>query len=106
MKEAARICKKGGKVITIAPVSWTYHEQPVDCWRIYPEGMRALYEEAGLKVDLCLFETLETTRRQRIIPGCSSEPAIFKNKAILALKKFLGWPVTHSFDTIAIGTKK
>jgi SAM-dependent methyltransferase len=106
MKEAARICKKGGKVITIAPVSWTYHEQPVDCWRIYPEGMRALYENSGLEIDLCLFETLEKVRSRRMIPGCSSEPVTFRNKATLLCKKFLGWPVTRSFDTIAIGTKR
>jgi SAM-dependent methyltransferase len=59
MKELARICKKGGYVITINPVSWEYHEVPVDCWRVYPEGMRALYDDAGLKVLLSKFEGLE-----------------------------------------------
>ncbi len=59
MKELKRITKPGGLIITISPVSWTYHEAPIDCWRIYPEGMRALLEEAGLKEELCIFETLE-----------------------------------------------
>lgn len=59
MKELSRICKKGGHVITINPVSWEYHEAPVDCWRVYPEGMKALYDEAGLKVILSVFEGLE-----------------------------------------------
>jgi len=59
IKELARICKKGGYVITINPVSWEYHEAPIDCWRVYPEGMKALYEEANLKVILSVAENLE-----------------------------------------------
>src|SRR5207249_4485149 len=50
IKEVARVCRKGGFVITINPVSWPYHEAPVDCWRVYPDGMKALYDEAGLEV--------------------------------------------------------
>ena len=35
LPELARVCKAGGLVITISPVSWPYHEAPIDCWRIY-----------------------------------------------------------------------
>ena len=59
MKELSRICKKGGHVITINPISWEFHEVPVDCWRVYPDGMKALYDEAGLKVILSVFEGLD-----------------------------------------------
>lgn len=40
--EVARMCKPGGLVMTMNPVSWHYHEAPVDCWRPYPGGMKAL----------------------------------------------------------------
>ena len=30
IKELERVCKTGGFVITISPVSWPYHEAPVD----------------------------------------------------------------------------
>ena len=30
MKEVSRVCKIGGKVITIYPVSWHYYEAPVE----------------------------------------------------------------------------
>src|SRR5665647_234752 len=60
MPELARIAKIGGQVITVNPVSWGYHEDPVDCWRIYPEGMKALYREAGLKVEVSVAENLES----------------------------------------------
>ena len=33
MVELTRICKPNGVVVTINPVSWPYHEAPVDCWR-------------------------------------------------------------------------
>ena len=59
LPELARVVRPGGKVITINPVSWPYHEAPVDCWRIYPEGMRALYASAGLTVEHCLHTSLE-----------------------------------------------
>jgi SAM-dependent methyltransferase len=58
MPEVARVCKPGGLVITINPVSWEYHTAPYDCWRIYPDGMRALYEDAGLEVIMSEFESL------------------------------------------------
>lgn len=101
IKELARVCKTGGAVITISPVSWPYHEAPVDCWRIYPEGMKALYEDAGLNIQLNRFETLEMPYYRKQIPGESSKPGKIKT----ALKKMLGWPMTCSFDTITIGTK-
>ncbi len=57
MPEIARVCKREGMVITINPVNWEYHRAPVDCWRIYPEGMRALYDDAGLEVFTSEFES-------------------------------------------------
>jgi SAM-dependent methyltransferase len=59
IREVARVCRPGGIVITVNPINWPYHEGPVDCWRIYPEGMRALYEEAGLTVEHAGFEQLD-----------------------------------------------
>ena len=58
-KELNRIVKKDGFVITINPVSWPYHEAPIDCWRIYPDGARALFEDAGFSILQSTFESLE-----------------------------------------------
>ena len=38
-----------GLVIVIAPWQWKIHRYPVDCWRILPDGMQALFDWAGLK---------------------------------------------------------
>lgn len=68
MPELARVCRRGGLVVTISPLSWPFHEAPVDCWRVFPEGMRALYEDAGLRVEHCESETLELDATRYVVP--------------------------------------
>lgn len=51
LPETARVLKKGGKMIIINPAAWEYHAVPVDCWRAYPAGVSALFEDSGLSVD-------------------------------------------------------
>lgn len=105
IRECARVCKVGGLVMTISPVSWPYHQAPVDCWRAYPEGVEALFEEGGLKVLFSKFESLETPEFKKALPGRSMEyqPPTLR-RAYRILGRF-GFPVEKSFDTIAIGEK-
>lgn len=60
MPELSRVCRREGTVITINPVSWEYHTAPVDCWRIYPDGMKALYQYANMRTVLSVFESLDS----------------------------------------------
>lgn len=106
--ELVRVTKKEGFVITVNPVSWNYHAYPVDCWRIYPDGMKALYEDFGLKTEVSVFENLESKEllnkpynEAKMWPGASLE-VNFKSKKI---KNFFGYPVTAALDTITIGKK-
>jgi SAM-dependent methyltransferase len=48
IKQVAELCKPGGLIWICAPNTWSFHEHPIDCWRIWPEGMRALFTEANL----------------------------------------------------------
>lgn len=52
VKELARIVKKGGFVCIVGPsVHRDQHRHPLDCWRIYPDGMKYLLGGvAGLEV--------------------------------------------------------
>jgi SAM-dependent methyltransferase len=50
MQEVARVLKPGGLVCIIAPSGGFEHKYPVDCWRFYPDGFRALARYAGLAV--------------------------------------------------------
>jgi SAM-dependent methyltransferase len=105
IKEVARVCKVGGTVITINPVSWPYHEAPVDCWRIYPEGMQALYEDAGLEVLLSKWESLEAGRFRRTIPGRSPPNQRLRLRVAYRVLSLFGFPAECAFDTITIGRK-
>ena len=105
MPELARVTKPGGLVIVIGPVSWTYHEAPVDCWRIYPEGMRALYEEAKLSIMLSKFESLEMQGYKRYIPGISKKGQGRKKRLMYKIFGLLGLPIERAYDTVTIGTK-
>lgn len=51
--ELVRITRTMGLVITVCPANWPFHECPQDCWRIWPDGMRSLYELARLDILEC-----------------------------------------------------
>jgi len=105
IKEVTRVCKPGGVVVTINPVSWPYHEAPVDCWRAFPEGMRALYDDAALDVILSEWGSLEARQYRRHVPGRSAE---FQPRSVRRTYRILGKvgvPVECAYDTVTIGKK-
>lgn len=103
--ELARVCKPGGVVLTVNPVSWPYHEAPIDCWRIYPEGMRSLCEDAGLTVELSLVECLEP-RPRAWYPGKSNDAGRGpRGRALNRVKAMIGYPLTIAFDTVTVARK-
>lgn len=104
IKELSRLLKVGGHLITISPVSWPYHEAPIDCWRAHPEGMRALYEDAGVSVEVCVSQCLETDKI--IIPGKGRDYANLQPRFLSKVFSIFGWPLEASVDCITIGKKK
>jgi SAM-dependent methyltransferase len=104
IRELARVCKTGGLVVTINPVSWPYHEAPVDCWRVFPDGMRALYEYASLETKLSCCESLEASSR-RHIPGRSAEWQPLRTRLAYRILGLVGFPVECAYDTITVGEK-
>jgi hypothetical protein len=120
LKELKRITKTKGYIFTINPVSWPYHEAPIDCWRIFPSGMLGLAEDAGLSVELCLFKSLEKEQIMirdpfsKFIPGKSYNYSSKSkwisltfswNKIIRHLpffKNFLIIPIEVAFDCVSI----
>lgn len=54
IKEVFRVCKSDGIVMIIAPWSCGEHRFPVDCWRIFPDGMKYLLTKvAGFELIEC-----------------------------------------------------
>ena len=105
IKEVARVCKTGGLVITVNPVSWPYHEAPIDCWRAFPEGMRALYDEAGLEVRLSVWGSLEQGGFRNYVPGASSGTYTPRRQLVSRLLGRIGLPVERAYDTVTVGSK-
>jgi SAM-dependent methyltransferase len=103
--ELARVARSDGLIITINPVSWVFHEAPVDCWRIYPEGVKALYEDASLWVVLSRWESLETPQFRSFIPGISRSSQSRRTRFWYSILGRLGFPVERSYDTVTIGRK-
>jgi SAM-dependent methyltransferase len=108
--ELARVCRPGGRVITVNPVSWPYHEAPVDCWRVFPDGMRALYDDAGLTVLESVCDSLEDPGHRRYIPGRSMADQLdasgWKRRLAEPFMRLIGAPVERAYDTITIGEKQ
>ncbi len=50
MLEIARVLKPGGLCCIIAPSGGYEHRYPVDCWRFYPDGFRALARFARFEI--------------------------------------------------------
>jgi ubiquinone/menaquinone biosynthesis C-methylase UbiE len=103
--ELARITRPGGLVVTINPVSWPYHAAPIDCWRIYPEGMNALCEDAGLVVEKSFWGSLESPHLRHVIPGRSLQHQPKIHKILSPILGRLGARVEKSFDNITVARK-
>jgi SAM-dependent methyltransferase len=108
MPELSRVCRPGGLVITINPVSWHYHESPVDCWRIYPEGMRALSDDAGLDVVLSEWGSVEMQGIEGRAPRLVRKQQVFQRLSGLIgmLNATVKFPVEAAYDTVTVARKR
>lgn len=61
LPELRRIVRPGGLVYVCTPNTIGFHEYPVDCWRAWPDGIKALAEDAGLTVISAYVQTVDTT---------------------------------------------
>lgn len=46
-EEVIRLVKKDGVLIIVVPSIWGEHRFPIDCWRIFPDGLRFLFSKRG-----------------------------------------------------------
>ena len=105
IRELARVVRKGGLVMTINPVSWPYHEAPIDCWRAYPEGMQALFDEAGLVTVVNRCEAHEPIRSRNDTPGRSIVAYGWKHRLIDSALGLIGYPQERSHDIVSVGRR-
>jgi hypothetical protein len=61
-----QLAKPNALVFLTAPNTWDFHEYPIDCWRIWPDGMRALFEDAGIEEIECFARHTDTVGIGRV----------------------------------------
>jgi SAM-dependent methyltransferase len=107
MPELARVTRPGGTVITIAPVTWPYHEAPQDCWRAYPDGLRALYDDAGLDVELAEWGSVELEPMLARLPRGLRRKSLWQklSTSVLLLHHNTPLSMQGAFDTVIVGRK-
>lgn len=49
VREIARVVRPGGLIYCCVPCEMPFHEFPVDCFRVWPDGMRGLFADAGIE---------------------------------------------------------
>jgi hypothetical protein len=106
MRELARIVRPGGQVIAINPLSWPCHETPIDFWPVFPEGMKALFDDVGLEVVVNRCETHEANRSGRNTPGRSIAAYGWKHRLVDSMLGWIGYPQERAYDTIIIGRRR
>ena len=84
MREMARALKVGGLVCIIAPSAGDEHRYPVDCWRVYPDGLRAVARYAGL-------ETVEAWTQWGDLPQYDNESNKWHDSVLVARKSRETW---------------
>ena len=82
IREIARALKTDGLLCLIAPSTGDEHRYPVDCWRVYPDGLRALARYAGL-------ETLEAWTQWEERPQYDHESNKWHDSVLVAKKPAL-----------------
>jgi SAM-dependent methyltransferase len=80
MREMARALKVGGLLCLIAPSAGDEHRYPVDCWRVYPDGLRAAARYTGL-------ETIEAWTQWEDLPQYDNESNKWHDSVLVARKE-------------------
>lgn len=60
IKNVASLCRPGGLLWLAVPNTEVFHEHPIDAWRAWPDGMRAILQEGGFDVLLCFADGPDT----------------------------------------------
>jgi SAM-dependent methyltransferase len=109
--EVSRVCKKDGLAAFIGPISWPYHEAPVDCWRIFPDGMKALCEESRLEILVSQEEALEVAEHRELLgygrtyPGVSCSNMRVSGRIKNIIRRLLLQPIPFANDVITVARK-
>lgn len=104
MFEVSRVLKKDGFCCIIAPSSGFEHRYPVDCWRFYPDGFKALAKYSYLSaIDIYTeWEKLEYSDGENIW----HDSVLIAQKPKLSLRQKIMFKLKNLFLKITVGAYK
>lgn len=81
--EIFRVLKQGGVCCIIVPSAGPEHKYPLDCYRYYPDGLKALCKYVG-------FDVIETYMQwdKAVFPDMDE---IWKDSVLVCRKPVMGW---------------
>jgi FkbM family methyltransferase len=79
VQEMFRITKKGGIACIVAPYGWEHHAHPIDCYRFFVDGMRALMDLAGYEITDCFHVAYDVPLKGDTV-GIGVKPPLHINK--------------------------
>ena len=105
-RELARVVRHGGLLVLLAPASAPFHPGLNDYWRVSPDALLNLADEADLDVIDCRLESLEPPLTRRSFPGEDRDTLTLGRGFKGRLRRFLGWPQPLGYDTILVARKR
>jgi len=84
LQQMVRVLRPGGLICIIAPSRGYEHRYPVDCWRFYPDGFRALAAYVGL-------DLLEVSAQWEAM-GYTGDDSDVWGDAMAVYRRPLRWP--------------
>lgn len=81
LKEVRRVLRPGGRLLVFESMAYPEHDAPYDFYRLMPEGLRALAEDAGFQLHSCarlggLFARFATLWNTFLMGGLKSHPVL------------------------------
>ena len=85
--EMVRVVRPGGLIFLLAPSRGPEHRYPVDCWRFYPDGFRALSKFA--RVELVEVTTDWQPHRDEASAAWGDTVGVFRKPADALVRRWL-----------------
>ncbi len=96
VEQIARVLKSGGHCVLMAPFMYPFHADPTDFFRYTEQGMRSLFESAGMEIILCtryggMFCILSEIVKQKFFSHYKGPRSWFQKRFLFAFENTMAF---------------